>query len=133
MDPALLERAIGHLGERIIPGVTEHFDESLVLFYCRLGWSRFPFYVRAKTGRDRPSKEDIDPNVRELIEQQNELDLKMYNHVTQQFEGSISSENNFGGKFERFRRRQNMFSKVNYPLMKAYQYVSSLVQKNLCK
>lgn len=126
MDSALLERAMDHLDHNIVSGVTERFDQSLVLFYCRLGWSRFPFYVRTKTGRDRPSKDEIDPGVRELIEHQNELDLKMYEYVTQQFDSAVDSTPQFQRKLNRFRYRQNMFSKINAPLMKAYQYVLSV-------
>ncbi len=64
---ATLERALANLETVPIIGITERFDESLLLMARRLGWTRPPWYVRRNVGAPRPAAEaERDPPSPEL-------------------------------------------------------------------
>lgn len=75
-DEEMLEESKRHLREDFaVVGITERFDTSLLLLRKRLGWP-LPFY-RVKNATTSV-REDISPEVRELIESRNALDRRLY-------------------------------------------------------
>ena len=74
-----------------IVGLSERFDETLILLKRAFGW-RIPFYVKANVTRNRPLKEDISKDTLNLIEEYNELDIELYRYVIEMFEESISQQ-----------------------------------------
>jgi len=75
-----------------VVGLQEHFDRSLVLIAQALGWRRTPYYVRANVTvskvRSQPiSKEDI-----ALIQQQNALDIELYDFVKRRFLSELNTQ-----------------------------------------
>ncbi len=67
-------------------GLTEKFDESLLLFRRRLGWTRVPFYVSRNVNSDRPSTEELPRDAVGAVRAQNQLDLALYCFARERFE-----------------------------------------------
>lgn len=67
-------------------GLTERFDESLLLFRRQLGWTRMPFYVSRNVNTNRPSIEELPKDAVEAVRAQNRLDLALYRFACERFE-----------------------------------------------
>jgi hypothetical protein len=84
-----LEIARNHLESEIIAfGLNERFDESLLLFKKRLGWTHV-FYSRRNVTRSRPGRSEVPASVLEIIQRHNSLDLDLYEFARQKFDGTI--------------------------------------------
>lgn len=95
--PNMLEMAKRNLCEHFaVVGLTERFDESLVLMKRRLGW-RWTFYRRENVAPNRLVKFAISKSTIRLIQKSNEKDLELYAFAKQLFEESIQEE---GSSFE---------------------------------
>jgi hypothetical protein len=90
-DEAMLERAKKNLREQIVVGLSERFDESLMLLKSVLGWSSI-YYVKANVGRNRTRKEEISKDALRCIEKYNELDLELYRYAGEIFDEAISRQ-----------------------------------------
>ncbi|MFQ5571828.1 MAG: sulfotransferase family 2 domain-containing protein [Rhodothermales bacterium] len=78
----LLEQAKANLSRLAVFGLTERFDESLLLFKEVFGWkwTRI-FYVRQRVGQRRPAQPDYSDTILRLIRRYNELDLELYSYA----------------------------------------------------
>jgi hypothetical protein len=84
-----LEKAKANLHNHFAAvGLTDRFDESLLLFKRILGWGNI-CYVKRRVSADRPSKGEIPGETLRLIERSNELDLQLYQVAKQLFEDLI--------------------------------------------
>src|SRR5438874_7520968 len=63
-------------------GLTNYFDESLLLLKRILGWRKPPFYAKAKVS---PSESEPSKGALKLIEAHNELDFALYDYVEARF------------------------------------------------
>ena len=89
-DQDMLARARHHIEERFAAvGITERFDDSLLLFASLFGWSRL-HYVRAKVSRG-PAPPPLSDRERELIEQLNALDLALYRDARERFKRALAA------------------------------------------
>lgn len=98
----MLEAAKVHLdGAFGVVGITERFDESLVMMREAFGWDRLryvPINVD-RTRRDPPSPADL-----ELVRSRNALDLELYAWAMRRFEETRASIGGFDARLDRFRR-----------------------------
>ena len=69
-------------------GLTERFDESLILLKEAFGWSDIRYYSRNVT-RGRPRKEDLPASTRDALESANLLDLELYAYGQERFTDQI--------------------------------------------
>jgi hypothetical protein len=83
-----LERAIESLDRFSVVGLTERFDESLVLLTRTFGWARSAYRSRNVT----KSRQEIPPETIELIERHNVLDAELYRHACERFERDVRSQ-----------------------------------------
>ena len=84
---ALLERAKANLHRMGAFGLTERFDESLLLFRQVFGWKLMRlFYVRRRVGQLRRTTRQHPDHVLRLIRQYNELDLELYRYAKERFD-----------------------------------------------
>ncbi len=60
-----------------VVGLTDQFDEALLLMRRVFGWRNI-LYCRKNVSPDRPSVEQIETTTRRLMETHNELDLELY-------------------------------------------------------
>lgn len=66
-------------------GLFEEFDETCLLLKRVLGWNEL-FFTRSNTTAIRPKVTEISQRLRDLLEEQNELDFKLYSFVKSLFE-----------------------------------------------
>lgn len=91
-DAALLEQAKTNLATHFaVAGLTERFDETLVLLQRALGWKVRPF-ANSNVSAGRPksdgnSREDLD-----AIRECNQLDLALYDFAREHFERQIAEQ-----------------------------------------
>lgn len=81
-DPALppeemLRRAQEHLRTCTVVGLTERFDETLMLLKKAYGW-RMPLYERVNVAKKRLSRHELPPETVRQMEADNALDLALY-------------------------------------------------------
>ena len=93
-------------------GISERFDESLLLLRQILGW-KIPLFDKSNTSKKPQS---IDRQILKYIERQNELDLQLYESATATFEELIAKQ-----EFA-FEREVAKFHKVNQSLTRKFYY-----------
>ncbi len=87
---AMLERAKVNLASFAVVGLTERFDDSLVLMQRAFDWHRIR-YVSVnidpnRQRRDAPSEEDL-----VMVREQNALDLELYAWGAERFEETLTT------------------------------------------
>ena len=104
-DESLLEEARRRLREDFsVVGVTDRFDETLVLLQRRLAWSQPLEYLPRLVNRDRPEAREISEPVRALIEERNPLDRALYDEACRLLDQSVAAEGpGFREEVERLR------------------------------
>ena len=108
-DPEALVRAKKNLtGCVALAGITERFDESLLLCRSLFGWKHV-FYHRANVNRRRPHLEDISRATIASIEQRNTLDLELYEIVRRRFDTLVRAHPSVGRDLQRFRRCNGLY------------------------
>lgn len=87
----ILEIAKTNLREHfLLVGLSERFDESLLLLRRALGWRiKDILYSKRNVGRNRPSKDEITNDTLKLIESYNQMDIELYAWAKQMFEERI--------------------------------------------
>ena len=87
--PEMLRAAMENLERRFeVAGLTERFDESLLLMARVLGW-RTPIYRRQKVTRRRVAVAALSPADRLAIERVNRLDRELYARARERFERQL--------------------------------------------
>jgi hypothetical protein len=107
-DPtaADLEVAKRNLRGCLVVGLTEHFDESLILMRRALSWGS-PYYISRNVSpgtRDRPhpgySERSLDQ-----VRKKNQLDIELYAEARRIFEEQAADQDDsFANEISRFRR-----------------------------
>jgi sulfotransferase famil protein len=83
---AFLKKALDNLREHaVLAGLTERFDETLLLCREFLGWNRL-FYERTNVNRWRPALNRVSPATLAALGSMNRLDCQLYHRVQKQFE-----------------------------------------------
>lgn len=119
---AALEVAKEHLGACAAFGITERFDESLLLFRRQLGWGTPPFYVHRKVNSERPAVDDLPTRVLEAVREQNRLDIELYTFARDRFEQIIEDKfSHLDALLRRFRRRNSLFQTIAPPFIWLYR------------
>jgi hypothetical protein len=104
--PEMLETAKRNLEERFsVTGLTERFDESLVLLKRAFGWSNV-CYVRANVS---PRKDPVPAETRRRIEEQNSLDIELYRWASVRFAEDVAADPSFADAYARFRRANALY------------------------
>jgi hypothetical protein len=88
-------------------GMTERFDETLVLLGSAFGWSRLA-YVRANVAPGR-HRRDVRPETKRLIEIQNEIDMALYAGNVRRFERIVDETPAFADGLRRLRRNNAIY------------------------
>jgi hypothetical protein len=104
----MLDRAKAHLESFAVVGLTERFDESLVLMQRAFDWTRIRYVsVNVDPGRDRrdvPSEEDL-----AFIKEQNALDLELYAWAEARFAVTVSDAPGFDSALGRFKQANERY------------------------
>lgn len=99
----MLEQAQHNLRSHFsLVGLTERFDETVLLLKYALGWS--PYYLVQNRGRNRPLRPDLSQEVVEIIREHNRLDIQLYQYAQELFGAHIARLGpGFKRELDRFR------------------------------
>lgn len=111
-----LESAKKNLQEHFsVVGLTERFDETLLLLKRALKWKN-PFYIKQNVTKNRLLKEDISKDTLNIIEKYNELDIELYRYVEEMFNEAINKSAYLTEiELKQFKLLNQIYSKT-YPL-----------------
>jgi hypothetical protein len=105
--PEVLKNAQQNATEKFeLIGLTERFDESILLFMHHFGW-KMPYYVKSRVTRIRPRMEDIPDRILELIHETNRMDVELYDFAKRQFEQVVRNH------LQMFNREVKLFKLLN--------------------
>jgi hypothetical protein len=109
-DESMLARAVENLERHFsVVGVTERFDESLLLLRHAFGWSRLHYTAANVTGRSGGAASALDAHTARLVERHNLLDLELYRIARERLDAAVAAVPWFEGELERFRRRNGIY------------------------
>jgi hypothetical protein len=74
----------------VVVGITEQFDETLILLKRTFGW-KTPYYVRTNVTKSRPKKDSLSPEELQTIKNISRMDCELYDSVEDQFSAKITS------------------------------------------
>jgi hypothetical protein len=116
-DDALLERAKAALHAHEAVGLTERFDESLLLLGQAFEWPLTKLlYVRKNAGRLRPRRPALTEEEQAAVRAHNRLDLELYAYATELFEAQLRERvPDAETRLRTFRRLNAMYSRW-YPV-----------------
>ncbi len=124
-----LERAKENLRERSVFGLTERFDESLLMMKKQLGWN-YVYYSKRNVTRDRPSRSAIAPETIARIMQMNELDIQLYEYAARLFEERIQAESPFFyDEVEKFRLKNKVYGRFGQVVDLLESFYQGLVRR----
>jgi len=128
----LLKLAKDNLKEHFsVVGLTERFDESLILMSLKFGWRKI-YYSRRNVSRKGQNKTTIGSETRRVIEKFSKLDLELYEYGKNIFEKSIRMHQSELSQPLRKLKRQNFFYQrsaalflyASYPIRKLKRLIS---------
>lgn len=106
-DEDALETAKANLARFFsVVGVTERFDETMILLRRAFGW-RSPVYFKRNVTKERVHRRDVPRHVVALIEEKNSLDVQLYEFARRLFYRAVAEN------AERFRRELGMLRLIN--------------------
>ena len=113
-----LELAKRNIDERFAAvGLTERFDETVLLWGWVLGWTKLTYVRRNVSKAPRPP---VPAEVIRLIEELNELDAELYRFVEQRFEEQLARYPSMDADLARFRRRNALYQWVRPPRLRPF-------------
>ena len=103
----MLEAAKRNLTEKfVVVGLTEKFDETLILLQEKLGFKHI-LYIEKNVTKDRPKIQNISEETAKLIKQKNQLDIELYKYAESIFNGYDNL------KSSRFKLKLNILKALN--------------------
>jgi hypothetical protein len=84
----MLERAKTNLASFAVVGLTERFEESLILLQHAFGWPLHCFPAR-NVGENRPRRTEVGEEAMKAIEDCNRFDLDLYRFACGLFERAV--------------------------------------------
>lgn len=101
----MLEAAIANLESRFFfVGITERFDESILMLKSLLQW-RMPYYIRLNETKSRPATDQLQHTALDLIREHNQLDQLLYEYGLQRFNTCLAQQGpGFYKTLSRFRK-----------------------------
>jgi hypothetical protein len=86
---SVLEAAKANLQNHFFAvGLSERFEESVLLFKDMLGWTR-TYFVKENVTQKRPTKSDVSKQILKRIEQYNALDIELYDFAERLFKNML--------------------------------------------
>lgn len=101
----------------LVAGLTERFDETLLLMKKLLGW-RSVYYASANIAPNRSRLSGLPESTVDLMRHHNQLDIDLYQHVEQRFDEQIMRElPDLEVQLARFRRRNKRYGQAMGPFI----------------
>ena len=103
----------------LIVGLSEKFDESLLLMKKFLNWRHLPLYVRKNVTKNRPATNTLNSQDLNLIRNYNSFDVQLYSYAEKKFEEKLEQE------YKEIKRDLKLFLGANI----LYQRIEPKVRK----
>ena len=103
----------------LIVGLSEKFDESLLLMKKFLNWRHLPLYVRKNVTKNRPETNTFNSQDLNLIREYNSFDVQLYSYAAKKFEDKVEQE------YKEIKRDLKLFLGANI----LYQRIEPKVRK----
>lgn len=88
----MLEKAKENLRKYfIVVGITEKFDETLILLKRTFGWKNC-FYIQANVSKNRMGKKELSKKTLEIIKERNALDIELHHFASEILDEAISRQ-----------------------------------------
>lgn len=111
-DEALLARVLESLESKFLwIGLTERFDESLLILARLLGWKRKPFYIRENVSKIRKRSDELDSDDIAVIKEYNRLDIALYEYANRRLQAEIDKIPDFSEQLAQYRDENLRFQK----------------------
>lgn len=85
-----LKKAVKQLDDYLLVGITERFDETVLILWKLMGWDGFPLYQKKNIGRNRALTQEIGSDTLFLIGERCDLDARFYSIFLERFEQESS-------------------------------------------
>ncbi len=106
----MLESAKRNLERHVVIGLTERFDESLLMLRDAFGWDWHKLlYYRTNVGSNRKPRDGFSADVLETVREYNRLDIELYAYAQRLFEERIAARR---GAIERSLQTFNRFNRL---------------------
>lgn len=114
--PAMLETAKQNLDKHYpVFGITERYDETVILFKRYFGW-RLPLYKTRNAASISIPKDQITKETLRIIEENNALDIELHKYANEKFQRLIENEGpDFQDELARFRKVNRYMYKYSKP------------------
>lgn len=107
-DESLLDSAIANIDKHFAwVGITERFDESILLLSKLLGWKKPPYYIRENVSKIRQQRNQLSEKDKKVIEKYNLLDIKLYEYVNNLIDREINKITDFYNELESFQKKNS--------------------------
>jgi hypothetical protein len=124
--PDVVPQAIANLERHFLcVGLSERFDESLIMMKRTLGW-RQPFYIRRNIARGQPTTHkhaSLPDTTRQRIIDHNQHDIALYEYVRQRFDESLAQP------ALNLKREINHFQQINQLIGLPYTVTRAIRQR----
>ena len=112
MHEIAISKAKGNLRQHFsIVGVTERFDETLILLKRTFGWADELLYYPKNVTPQRPLSASLPQSTIDAIKEANELDFQLYEFAKDMLDEAIASEGpSFSDELEKFKDLNNQSS-----------------------
>lgn len=98
-----------------VAGLTERFDETIILMKQHFGW-RYPLYIKRGVQKNKPVRENLPEATIKLIEQTNALDLELYRFAKKKFERLLSEQDDsFQQELKKLRKYNEWLQRLSHP------------------
>ncbi|BBL70076.1 hypothetical protein [Methylogaea oryzae] len=111
-DPAAVYHALEILADLTAFGLTERFEQSLMLFRRRLGWTMWPVYRRLNAAAPH-QRLRFEPSHEALLRRRNAVDLQLYVMAASLFEQRLAAMvPDLAEQMEAFAKHQAIFTQI---------------------
>jgi len=122
-EDELLEKVLKNLENHFLfLGLTERFDESLILLKDKLNWGPI-YYIKRKVSGKKVTIANISQEELELARSLNQADIQLYNNAKKQFEALVSENQSL------INTQIKKLRSLNYIYQKIYNIGSPVKQR----
>lgn len=108
----------------LLTGLTERFDESILLLKNMLGW-RNAYYVPFNIANAPPLLRDLPDGARDMIQSYNGLDRKLYDFANGILDEEVANAGRmFSRELETFRSRNRVYGRMMRPIFQGVEDLS---------
>ena len=111
-DDILLEQVKENIRKNFLwLGLTERFDESILVLSILLGWKSPPYYIRENVSKNRKSRDSISKEEISVIEEYNSLDMNLYSFANEMLDKQIQEISNFSEIYDAYKSKNKTIQK----------------------